>query len=50
MNDQLVALFRAYTIEKLGPFVEVLHEYILIHLAVEENTDDEDYMDIKNKV
>jgi hypothetical protein len=50
MEKELVTLLREYTVEKLTPFVEILHEYILIHLAVEDNTNDEDYMDIKDKL
>ncbi|XP_053391307.1 uncharacterized protein LOC128554098 [Mercenaria mercenaria] len=50
MNDMLVPYLRDFTIEKLGPFVEVLHEYILLFVAVEENIYEEDYIDIKDKL
>ncbi|XP_053396012.1 E3 ubiquitin-protein ligase rnf213-alpha-like [Mercenaria mercenaria] len=34
------------SVDKLGLLVEVLHEFILLKVAVKQNTNDDDYMDI----
>lgn len=36
------------SIENLSQLVEVLHEYIMLVVAVRQSTDDEDYTDTKD--
>jgi hypothetical protein len=38
------------SIEKLFHLLEVLHEYILLVVAVRQNANDEDYIDTTNHV
>jgi len=43
MND-----FMKMSEEDLSSFLEVMHEFILIHVAKRENRNDEDYRDTTN--
>ena len=42
---ELETYFREMSIEKLGVFIEVLHEYIILGVSVKMNQDDEDFED-----
>ena len=52
LPDEILNEYRGYmkklSIDKLSQLVEVLHEYILLVVAVRQNPEDEDYMDTTN--
>ncbi|XP_053396335.1 E3 ubiquitin-protein ligase rnf213-alpha-like isoform X2 [Mercenaria mercenaria] len=52
LPDELLILYRGYmkklSIDKLSQLVEVLHEYILLVVAVRQNPEDDDYTDTTN--
>jgi len=48
LNDKLDEYLGTLSVEKLGHVLEGLHEFMLLKVAVKENTDDEDYVDSVN--
>ena len=52
LPDELQKAFGGYmknlSVEKLSSLVEVMHEFLLLHVARRENWEDEDYRDNTN--
>lgn len=52
LPNEIKTLFELYmkklSIEMLSQLVEVLHEYIMLAVAVRQSTEDEDYSDTKD--
>jgi SepF-like predicted cell division protein (DUF552 family) len=52
LPEEIMTEYRGYmkklSIEKLNQLVEILHEYILLVVAVRQNPEDEDFIDTTN--
>ena len=49
LRGQLDIYFREMSVEKLGVFLEVLHEYVILCVSVKQSQNDEDYEDTKDR-